>query len=359
MIDSPMKSRTQASDKHAKSNLSTQLQQQWQSGGALSTALIPLAMLNGAIQKLRKRLYQNGFKSTYKAPCPVIVVGNIYVGGTGKTPVVAAICEALKNKGFTPGIISRGYGVKIGKAARVAAGASAKAELIGDEPALLAQYAPIAVHPKRALAIKALLRQYPETDVIIADDGLQHLALQRDVEIVVQDERGIGNARLLPAGPLRESATKLAEVDFILTNRNHRHFHKTLSPNDSKPYHVDMRIIPSTFVNLQSYEEVAPSLWQAQHRQRSIAAVAGIGNPQRFFNSLKELHISPQKLLPFPDHYAYSAADFVHLHEDIILMTEKDAIKCRDFADERFWFLKVRAEFSDSNFFERIEQLIK
>ena len=354
-----MKTHSYTSKSQSNNTLSTRLQAQWQSGGALSTALLPLAALNGALQKLRKRLYQTGYLRVYQAPCPVIVVGNIYVGGTGKTPVVAALTEALKSKGRVPGIISRGYGVSIGKEARVAAGPHAKAELIGDEPALLAQYAPIAVHPKRALAIEALLAHYPQTDVIIADDGLQHLALHRDVEILLQDERGIGNGRLLPAGPLRESADKLAEVDFIITNRNHKLAPSASSSSTTKPYQLAMHLSPTDMINLQSGESIAVAAWQAQFQHRPIAALAGIGHPQRFFNSLKKLQIPMQKQLAFPDHHAFSAADFSGIQEEIILMTEKDAIKCRDFADARFWFLKVRAEFSDSKFFDRVEQLIQ
>lgn len=356
-----MKSRSKAPENHPIKRFSKRLQEQWQSGGSLSAALTPLAKLNGAIQSLRKYLYQKQIKSSYRAPCPVIVVGNIYVGGTGKTPVVAAIVQALQNKGWHPGIISRGYGVKISKDARVAKGNAARAEQIGDEPALLAQYAAIAVHPKRELAIKALMTQYPQTDVIVADDGLQHLALQRDVEILVQDERGIGNGRLLPAGPLRESTEKLSEVDIIITNRNHHKFYHQQIKDGSlqKPWAVDMRLVPASFVNIKNHQEVELDAWRSLYQNSSTTALAGIGNPQRFFDTLTELNISPQRQKTFPDHHAYSPADFVDLKEEILLMTEKDALKCRDFADDRFWFLKVRAEFSDPRFFDKIEHLIK
>ncbi|MDO5666208.1 MAG: tetraacyldisaccharide 4'-kinase [Alcaligenaceae bacterium] len=360
MIDTPMKSHPKDPLATQKPSFSHQLQKQWQSGGALSRAFIPLAKLNGAIQSLRKKLYQKQIKRSYRAPYPVIVVGNIYVGGTGKTPVVAAIVQALQDKGWQPGIISRGYGVKIGPAARIAKGVNVKAELIGDEPALLAQYAAIAVHPKRELAIKALLAHYPHTDVIVADDGLQHLALQRDVEIIVQDERGIGNGRLLPAGPLRESATKLSEVDVIITNRNHHNMPEQAhnATQTQTPLLVDMRLLPTAFVNLKNNSELALDTWLSHYQNHSIAAVAGIGNPQRFFNSLAALHITPQKQQAFPDHHSFSREDFEGIDEEIILMTEKDALKCRHWADERFWFLKVRAEFSDPDFFDKIEHLI-
>ena len=355
-----MKSQSQDKFTLFKKNLSKQLQQQWQSGGCLSTSLKPLAKLNGLIQSARKTLYQKGLKSSYRAPCPVIIVGNIYVGGTGKTPVVAALIQALQDKGYHPGIISRGYGVKIGKEARVAKGVDAKATLIGDEPALLAQYAAIAVHPKRSLAIKALLAHYPQTNVIIADDGLQHLALQRDVEIIVQDERGVGNEQLLPAGPLRESAEKLATVDVIITNRNHQALQKQAATNSiQKPLAIDMRLRPSAFVNIKSHAELSTDEWLSLHQNQSCAAVAGIGNPQRFFNTLADLGVVAEEHQAFPDHHAFTAQDFIEFNQEIILMTEKDALKCRHLADERFYFLKVSAEFSDKDFFDKIEQLIK
>lgn len=355
-----MKSQSKDTTASHHPSFSERLQQQWQSGGALSNALIPLAKLNASIQSIRKALYQKQIKSRYRAPCPVIVVGNIYVGGTGKTPVVAAIVQALQDRGWQPGIISRGYGVKIGPQARVAKGHTAKAELIGDEPALLAQYAAIGVHPNRESAIKALLHHYPETNVIVADDGLQHLALERDVEIIVQDERGIGNGHLLPAGPLRESPSKLTEVDIIVNNRQQPHKQSPANHSDDPPapLSVDMRLLPSAFIHLKSNTELSPAAWLTEHRNKRIAAVAGIGNPQRFFNTLAELGLKPHRQQAFADHHAFVAADFADFSEEILLMTEKDALKCRDLADQRFWFLTVRAEFSDAHFFDKIEHLI-
>ncbi|NLA50644.1 MAG: tetraacyldisaccharide 4'-kinase [Alcaligenaceae bacterium] len=355
-----MTSEKQDNKRHIKESLTEQLQQQWQNEGWLSKSLIPLSKLNGLVQRIRKILYQKNIKSSYRAPCPVIVVGNIYVGGTGKTPVVAALVQTLRDKGYHPGIISRGYGVKIGKTARVAKGSQAEAAQIGDEPALLAQYAPIGVHPKRALAIKALLEGYPQTNVIIADDGLQHLALQRDLEIVVQDERGIGNGLLLPAGPLREPADKLTSVDVIITNRNHHDFRNTNAKTlSTKPLLVDMRLQPSAFVNIQSNQQLSIEEWLSLHHNNSTVAVAGIGNPQRFFNSLASLGITVDEQHTYPDHYDFNVEDFAQFKQDIVLMTEKDALKCRNFADNRFYFLKVNAEFSDKYFFDKIEQLLK
>ena len=160
MIKIPRQSEQQDHKQQINKSLSARLQAQWQHGGCLSKSLRPLSALNSVIQRTRKVLYKKHIKASYRAPCPV---GKIYVGGTGKTPVVAALIQALQDKGYQPGIISRGYGVKIGKEARVAKGANADATLIGDEPALLAQYAAIGVHPKRSLAIEALLAHYPQT----------------------------------------------------------------------------------------------------------------------------------------------------------------------------------------------------
>ena len=355
-----MQSEQQDHKQQINKSLSARLQAQWQHGGCLSKSLRPLSALNSAIQRTRKVLYKKHIKASYRAPCPVIVVGNIYVGGTGKTPVVAALIQALQDKGYQPGIISRGYGVKIGKEARVAKGANADATLIGDEPALLAQYAAIGVHPKRSLAIEALLAHYPQTNVIIADDGLQHLALQRDLEIIVQDERGIGNGLLLPAGPLRESAGKLAEVDVVITNRNHQHIQRQAAENTAaKPLHIDMSLQPTAFVHVKTHQKQSLDDWLSQHKNKSIAAVAGIGNPQRFFNTLTDLGLAIEKQQAFPDHHAFQADDLTEFNQDLVLMTEKDALKCRHFADERFYFLKVEAEFSDEDFFNKIERRLK
>ncbi len=174
----------------------------WSRRGVPSTLLLPLSWLYGRLSARRLRA---GARTAWKAPVPVVVVGNILVGGTGKTPVTIAVCQALQARGWHPGIVSRGYGVTVGPEPRLS-DAGGDAPRLGDEPALIhtATGAPVAVHPRRARAAATLLAAHPEVDVLIADDGLQHTALARDLELIVQDGRGVGNGRLLPAGPLRE-----------------------------------------------------------------------------------------------------------------------------------------------------------
>lgn len=279
------------------------LERQWRQGGWLSTLLRPLAALTGLVVARKRNAYLTGARAAWRAPVPVVVVGNIYVGGTGKTPVVIEVVRQLQARGWTPGVVSRGYGVDVGAAPRVGQGQLAAADY-GDEPALIARAtgAAIAVHPHRPRAVQALLRAHPGVDVVVSDDGLQHLALARDVEIVVQDERGVGNGRLLPVGPLREPAQRLADVDAIVTNAG---------------------------------------------RPR---AAAGIGNPARFFQTLEQAGIRPAHTLALPDHYAYAQSPFTALDADLILVTAKDAIKCAALDDPRLWAVQVGTRLSDPDF---------
>ena len=202
-----------------KAGIERALHTAWSKKGGFSLAMWPLSKLYGAIVEHRKAGFLRHPDRIHHDTLPVVVVGNIYVGGTGKTPVVIALVEALQARGWQPGVISRGYGARPSDKPRAGRGTLDPA-LFGDEPALVAAHtgAPVCVHPDRQAAIRRLRRQYPQVDVVISDDGLQHLALGRDLEIVVQDGRGVGNGRLLPAGPLREPATRLETVDFIINN---------------------------------------------------------------------------------------------------------------------------------------------
>ena len=363
------------------------MQQHWQRRGWLATLLRPLAALAGWHVRRRRADYLSGNRTVYRAPVPVIVVGNIYVGGTGKTPVVIALVDALRARGWTPGIVSRGYGARIGAEPRVGLGTLNPSEF-GDEPALIAHTSgsPISVHPRRALAAQALLKQYPQTDVIVSDDGLQHLALARDVEIVVQDERGVGNGYLLPAGPLREPADRLDTVDVIITNRSAVPDALTppvaeptasTSPNrappddatpqvplaqcrsdsdrQARPRHVDMQLQPIAARQLQGQAQRPLSDFSDPSIHPRVAAAAGIGNPERFFSTLRAAGVRPSPCLSLPDHYDYHESPFDAIQADAILITSKDAIKCQSHQDARLWEIPVQAQFSDPDWFDWLE----
>lgn len=270
---------------------------------------------------------------------PVVVVGNVTVGGTGKTPLVLWLAERLHLAGHRPGIISRGYG---GHAVgpRAVDPESDPAE-VGDEPLLLARRSgcPMWVGRDRVAAGRALLAAHPECGILISDDGLQHYRLARDVEIVVMDERGIGNGWLLPAGPLREPAARVAAADAIVINggalciappacRARRMFAMELRGHALRSLHEPQRCVP-------------PEAFAGKR----VHAVAGIGNPQRFFDLLAALGLDIIAH-PFPDHHRFTATDLAFDDCDALLMTEKDAVKCAPFAPPETWVLPVAAEVS-------------
>lgn len=293
-------------------------------------------------------------ESTYRAPVPVIVVGNILVGGTGKTPIVIALVQALQARGWTPGVISRGYGVRIGSVARLSTD-GATAQALGDEPALIAHQtnAPVAVHPQRARAMTALLAQVPGVDVIVSDDGLQHLAMARDLEIIVQDERGTGNGRLLPAGPLREPARRLASADWVVTTLT------AGSVNPPSSCALTVLLQPTGVRQLTSGQSLTWKDWQARHAHEPCSAVAAIGQPERFFTMLRAAGISLTQVKALPDHDAYRSNPFTDLPEAPILITAKDAIKCEGRDDPRLWVVYVEPIFSDPLWFEQIDARLR
>ncbi|NLY65489.1 MAG: tetraacyldisaccharide 4'-kinase [Alcaligenaceae bacterium] len=334
----------------------TTLQQQWQKGGVLSTLLTPLSWLAHLFVASKNFRYKHNLSPSYRPPCPVIIVGNIYVGGTGKTPLSIALVRALQEKGFTPGVISRGYGVDIGKEPRCAYGENARAELVGDEPSLIARHAPVCVHPQRQLAIEKLLKQWPETNIIISDDGLQHLKLQRDIEIIVQDNRQTGNGKLLPAGPLREPESRLKQVDFIITNLKDgslAHFKSRFS------HEIAMSLEPVSVTQVATGKTISVQQFKNENAHKKIVAIAGIGQPGRFFSTLRQIALPLAQELPFPDHYAYSAQDFKAIDADLVVMTSKDASKCSTLSDPRLWYVNVEPRFSNPRFFDLIEEKIR
>lgn len=298
----------------------------------LCALLAPAALAFRGVSAVRRSLYRRGWLRVARLPVPVVVVGNITVGGSGKTPLTIALAADLARRGWRPGLISRGYRRR--DAAPRAVHADDDPDDVGDEPLLLARTGlPVWVGADRGAAARGLLAAHPDCDSIIADDGLQHYALARDVEIAVLDaERGVGNGWPLPAGPLREPAARLAEVDAIVrlgaaaVSRSGRDFAMTLAGE--------------RFVRVNAAATVVAEA--AELRSGRVHAVAGIGNPARFFAQLASLGIAAT-CHPFPDHHRYTAADLALPDATAILMTEKDAVKCKPFADDRCWALPVRA----------------
>jgi tetraacyldisaccharide 4'-kinase len=298
--------------------------------------LLPVAALFAAIAALRRLAYRCRLLRNEQAGVPVIVVGNITAGGTGKTPLVLWLAQFLAARGRQPGIISRGYG-----AARTdprAVPVDGAARDYGDEPCLLARRAacPVWVGINRAATARALRAAHPEIDVIISDDGLQHYRLARDIEIAVIDgARGLGNGWPLPAGPLREPASRLAEVDAVIINGD-----DAAGIAQRHPQAMTMRLAGNEFRKLLNPAHAADA---AHFRRQRVHAVAGIGNPQRFFKHLQQLGLECATHA-FPDHHAYRPQDIDFPDADSIVMTQKDAVKCEPFATGRHWALVVTAE---------------
>lgn len=329
----------------------------WRRKGAFSLVMWPLSRLYGNIVASRRARFERQPGRVQHDSVPVAVVGNIYVGGTGKTPVVIALVAALQARGWHPGVISRGYGAVQDDKPRVGQGCLDPA-LFGDEPALIAAEtgAPVCVHPDRPAALRRLRRQHPDVDVVVSDDGLQHLAMGRDLEIVVQDGRGVGNGQLLPAGPLREPASRLESVDFVINN---------LSPGEPQPVTatlartVNMSMEPGTVEHLVTGERLDWPTWLDQHRTMPCAAAAAIGRPERFFNMLARHGVQPSTTLGLPDHYDYQHSPFDQLIEPHILITPKDAVKCRKFNDERLYCIHPAARFSDDSWLDMADDMLR
>lgn len=292
--------------------------------------LWPVALLFWLVSTFRRRLYQSGVLASEKPSVPIIVVGNISVGGNGKTPVVIRLAQALKQLGYRPGVLSRGYGGK-SKNYPLSVDEKSDSSVIGDEPALMKQHidCPLVVDPNRPRGARHLV-DFHKCNLIICDDGLQHYALQRDVEIVVVDGiRRFGNGLLLPIGPLREGRWRLSTVDFVINNGGEAQNGEHL-----------MSLEPGRLVNVK-YPNQSKSI-NDLHGQ--VIAAAAIGNPQRFFNLLLSKQVKLKDCLSFSDHHQFTVND---LPKETVLMTEKDAVKCTDFAHEDWWYLPVSAKLTD------------
>jgi tetraacyldisaccharide 4'-kinase len=311
------------------------LQRQWFEQRRLPPALwllLPLAWLYALISALNRRLAK-----PKRLPVPVIVVGNIIVGGAGKTPLTLWLARQLCQRGWHPGIVSRGYG-RNGDEVRSVDADSLPAE-VGDEPLLLARRTgvPVWVGRRRAAAGEALLAAHPEVDVILCDDGLQHYALARDVELVVFDARGAGNGWRLPVGPLRDPLARNATVDAIIC----QNLKKAALPAAAPAF--EMRLQPGSFYRLDKPQQTCAP--QALQGRGQLYALAGIGHPERFFRTLEDLGLACETR-PFPDHHRYSADDLAFAKDGILLMTEKDAVKCAGLTTGETWVLPVEAELS-------------
>lgn len=327
----------------------------------ITLLLLPLSWAYAGMAALRHALYRSGFLRATKLPLPVVVVGNIVVGGTGKTPLVIALADALSARGWRPGVVSRGHGGSLTRSAArtLVVTQYADPRLVGDEPLVMARAGiAVAVGRDRVAAAKALRTAHADIDVVIADDGLQHYALRRDVEIAVFDaQRGLGNGHRLPAGPLRESVARLRTVNAVVM---------THAARDGAAAALAAKFLPEAvraFVQTLEpglFRSVnAPQVRAAATRfvGRRVHALAGIGHPERFFATLATLKIDAITHA-FPDHHGFTAADLAFPDAEAILMTEKDAVKCTPFADARCWYLPVRARV-DSALIALVENTIR
>ena len=323
------------------------LTHEWQRNSLWQIFLRPVSWLFRLLVAIRRFAYRAGLLKSTAVGVPVIIIGNLSVGGTGKTPLVLALVDALAARGMKCGIVTRGYhrhsDAAMNNAIRVVP-AGAQSVVVSDEATLLANRSGVPVYAaaNRVDAAETLLRNHRQVDVIVSDDGLQHYALQRDIEICVIDgTRGLGNGALLPAGPLREPASRLGAVDAVVVNRNGRNAD---AADVSLPIPAfDMTLANELFINLKTQRRVDIKDALAIFRDRRVHALAGTGNPQRFFAHLAGLGVKPSSTAAFPDHYDYRAGDMPGNEAEIILMTEKDAVKCSAFADERMWFMRVDA----------------
>jgi tetraacyldisaccharide 4'-kinase len=321
------------------SALETWLTGLWQRRSPMACLLWPLSVMFGGLTALRRALYRLRILRSVRLPVPVIVVGNVVVGGTGKTPLVIWLVDALRLAGYVPGVISRGYGGDA-DADVVEVMMASRADQVGDEPLLIARRAqcPVMVGRDRVAAARALLAAHPAVDVIVSDDGLQHYRLQRTVEIVLFDERGGGNRWLLPAGPLRESMSRQRDVTVL---------NGVQLPTG----------LPKNCLRMQLAGQRAEALSDRTHSislsglSGRIVAVAGIGNPERFFGMLRAIGLSIETMA-LQDHHIFSAQTFAGIAADVILMTEKDAVKCEGIDsvsnDPRMWVVPVTARIDDA-----------
>jgi len=320
----------------------------WYGESLAYAVLLPFTAIFAAVAAVRRFLYRQGILRSHKIPVPVVVVGNIAVGGAGKTPITLWLADIFKSRGKNPAIISRGYGGKERSSTILVTGDSDPG-LVGDEPVLLARRSgcPVFVDPNRVSA--ALSAVHAGADVIISDDGLQHYRLQRDIEIAVVDgARGFGNGHLLPAGPLREPISRLDSVDRILVQNGKVDFRSGLPGEKTSCF----TLAGAELRRVNEEKIIALSQLSGQ----SVHAVAGIANPLRFFEYLERHGINVIRH-PMPDHARLSAASVTFDDDLAVIVTEKDAVKCKEFAHDHLWYLPVDVIFEGEEDMQWIEAL--
>lgn len=324
-----------------RATLEAALQARWFGGLRPDIALRAIAGVYCALMRLRRWAYRIGALRQHRLAVPVVVVGNRTVGGAGKTPLVIALVEALRERGWRPGVVSRGYG-RASTGPRAVDAASSAAD-VGDEPLLihLASGVPVQVDTDRVAAARALMDA--GCDVLIADDGLQHLRLGRVLELEVQDGRGLGNAHVLPAGPLREPLPRRA-ADFRIV-------HGRPVPDGDMPMRLELDDARRIGAAAEPARRPLPTFTSPVH------AVAGIGHPARFFHALSEAGLTVVEH-PFPDHHAFNEVDFAAMRDAPVLMTGKDAVKCRHLSLPDAWEVPVRAVLPGA-FFDALDQRLR
>ena len=339
----------------------------------LRTALLlPASWMFALAAAIRRALYRYRLLAAHALPVPVIVVGNLTVGGSGKTPLVIALVRRLAAQGYRPGVISRGYG----RAARnrgdghlhgpVEVAPGSDPARCGDEPVLIARATavPVFIDADRVCAARALLAAHPQVNLIVSDDGLQHYALARDIEIAVFDARGAGNGQLLPAGPLREPLSRTAGLTALVHNASGVDAAKNGLYQRFSSMHV-MKLLPQTCYRLGDPAQTCAIEQLAERVARhgtdgtidTIAAIAGIGHPERFFTTLRAAGLAPIEY-PFHDHHAFTRTDLAAISASTLIMTEKDALKCSAFNDARIWVLPVTAHL-DAAFYDLILEKLR
>lgn len=304
----------------------------WRKPDGLTIALLPFSALYHGLFLVKKSSYQIGLAKSYRAPVPVVVVGNITVGGTGKTPLVIYLIELLREFGYKPGVISRGYAGE-STSYPVAVAIDTPVTICGDEPAMIVQRTkvPMVIGPNRQKDIELLIEKF-DVDIVLSDDGLQHFALERDVEICLQDATSQQeNTHLLPAGPYREPKSRLDMFDLVVHHVN---------PQDTSDKPYTMNLVPQ---GIQAVNNANSSSFDASN---GVHGVAGIGNPQRFFNTCRQMGWNVIEHA-FNDHHAFDASDFEFEDDLPIVMTQKDAVKCQQFDNNSLWYLPVDVNISN------------